>query len=162
GVHEFTVRQQGDRWLAYLAVPNSEVSDHVGDLRIVDVTDPRNPVELNDWGAHKDAGLPVGIHDQCTPWCRGASPDAYLHSVGLSPDGRTAYLAYWDLGVILLDVSEPTALRLLGQFAEPFGDEGNTHSVSVTRDGKLLLVADETAGPPWGGLRLVDISDPTA
>ena len=25
GVHEFTVRQRGDRWLAYLAVSNSEV-----------------------------------------------------------------------------------------------------------------------------------------
>ena len=41
GVHEFTVRQRGDRWFAYLAVSNSEASsDGRGDLRIVDVTDP--------------------------------------------------------------------------------------------------------------------------
>jgi len=26
GVHEFTVRQQGDRWIAYLAVPNSRLA----------------------------------------------------------------------------------------------------------------------------------------
>jgi len=161
GVHEFTVRQQGDRWLAYLAVPNSELSDGTGDLRIVDVTDPRNPVQLKDWGARKDAALPIGIGDQCAPWCRGASPDAYLHSVALGPDGRTAYLSYWDLGVIILDVSEPEAPRFVGRFVEPLTDEGNTHSVGLTHDGKLMLVADETFGPPWGGLRLVDVSDPT-
>jgi hypothetical protein len=162
GVHEFTVRQQGDRWLAYLAVPNAEITDRSGDLRIVDVTDPRNPVQLVDWGAHRDAGLPVGIQEQCAPWCRGVSPDAYLHSVALSADGRIAYLSYWDLGVIILDVSEPATPRFLGRFAEPLTDEGNTHSVSVTRDGHLLLVGDETSGPPWGRLRLVDVSDPSA
>src|SRR5262245_36354226 len=87
GVHEFTVRQQGDRWLAYLAVPNSELLDRGGDLRVVDVTDPRSPVQIAAWGAGKDAGLPIGIDDRCAPVCRGASKDAYLHSVALSPDG---------------------------------------------------------------------------
>ena len=160
GVHEFTVRQQGDRWLAYLAVPNAEITDGAGDLRILDVTDPRNPVELVDWGAKKDAGLPVGNGAQCAPYCRGSVPQAFLHSVNLSPDGRTAYLSYWDLGVILLDVSEPSAPRLLGRFAEPQNAEGNTHSVSLAHDGKLALVADETFGPPWGDLRVVDVQDP--
>jgi hypothetical protein len=160
GVHEFTIRQQGDRWLAYLAVPNSEITDGSGDLRIVDVTDPRHPVQVLDWGARRDAGLPVGAYGQCLPYCRGSVPDAYLHSVALSSDGRTAYLSYWDLGVILVDVTEPTAPRWLGWFAEPLTDEGNTHSVSVAHDGKLMLVADETEAPPWGGLRLVDIVDP--
>jgi hypothetical protein len=162
GVHEFTVRQQGQRWLAYLAVPNSELSDHSGDLRIVDVTDPRNPVQLVDWGAQKDAGLPIGSQQACAPICRGVNPEAYLHSVSLSPDGRIAYLSYWDLGVIMLDVSEPTAPRWLGRFAEPLSDEGNTHSVAPARDGKLMLVADETASPPWGFLRLVDTQDPAS
>jgi hypothetical protein len=160
GVHEFALRQQGDRWLAYLAVPNSEISDGPGDFRIVDVTDPRQPTQVVDWGARKDAGLPVGFYHDCVPYCRGASPEAYLHSVNLSPDGRTAYLAYWDLGVIILDVSEPSAPHWVGWFVEPQTDEGNTHSVSLAMGGKLMLVADETAAPPWGFLRLVDISEP--
>ncbi|MBV9595742.1 MAG: hypothetical protein JOZ87_02695 [Chloroflexi bacterium] len=160
GVHEFTVRQQRDRWLAYLAVPNSEITEGSGDLRIVDFTDPRNPTQVLDWGARKDAGLPVGANGECLPYCRGMAPDAYLHSVALSPDGRTAYLSYWDLGVIILDVTEPSAPRMLGWFKEPLSDEGNTHSVALAHDGKLMLVADETEAPPWGGLRLVDIADP--
>jgi hypothetical protein len=160
GVHEFTVRQRGDRWLAYLAVPNAEITDGSGDLRIIDVSDPRNPAQLVDWGAKKDAGLPVGNGAQCAPYCRGAVPQAFLHSLALSPDGRTAYLSYWDLGVIILDVSEPDAPRWLGRFAEPQAAEGNTHSVSLAHDGKLALVADETFAPPWGRLRLVDVQDP--
>jgi hypothetical protein len=163
GVHEFTVRQQGDRWIAYLAVPNSEISnDRLGDLRIVDVTDPRAPAPLVDWGARRDAGLRVGTGRDCTPECRGQVPQAFLHSVALSPDARTAYLSYWDLGVIMLDVSEPGAPRWLGRFAEPPASEGNTHSVALTASGALALVADETFGPPWGGLRLVDVHDPSA
>jgi hypothetical protein len=161
GVHEFTVRQQGNRWLAYLAVPNSEVGDGSGDLRIVDVTDPRQPFALVDWGAKRDAGLPVGTGAQCAPACRGQVPQAFLHSVTLSADGRTAYLAYWDLGMLMLDVSEPLAPRLLGRFAEPQAAEGNTHSVSLAHNGRLALVADETFGPPWGRLRLVDVQDPS-
>jgi hypothetical protein len=160
GVHELTVRHQGDRWLAFLAVPFSETLDGTGDLRILDVTDPGNPVQLVDWGARKDAGLPVGTGAQCAPYCRGAVPEAFLHSVALSPDGRTAYLSYWDLGVIMLDVSEPAAPRWLGRYAEPQSAEGNTHSVSIAHDGKLALVADETESPPWGRLRLVDVQDP--
>jgi hypothetical protein len=161
GVHEFTVRQRGEHWYAYLAVPNSEISDGRGDLRIVDVTDPRQPDEVANWAARRDAGLAIGTGAQCAPACRGAVAQAFLHSVALSPNGRTAYLSYWDQGVIVLDVSEPATPVWLGQFSEPLAAEGNTHSVALAHGGKLALVADETAAPPWGRLRLVDVQDPS-
>lgn len=161
GVHEFSVSQKDGRWYAYLAAPNSELVSGQGDLRIVDVTDPRQPVQVADWGARKDAGLPIGSGSRCAPACRGAVPESYLHSVAVSADGRTAYLSYWDLGLLMLDVSESGAPRFTGQFAEPWTEEGNTHSVALAQDGKLGLVADETFAPPWGRLRLVDLHDPT-
>lgn len=161
GVHEFAVGQREGHWYAYLAVSNSEITDGRGDLRVVDVTNPREPVELADWGARRDANLPVGSGAQCAPDCRGSVPEAFLHSVQLSADGRTAYLSYWDLGMLVLDVSEPGAPRWLGRFAEPRSAEGNTHSVSLAHAGQLALIGDETFGPPWGGLRLVDVQDPT-
>jgi hypothetical protein len=160
GVHEFTVRQRANRWLAYLAVSNSEINGGPGDLRIVDVTDPAQPTEIADWGARRDAGLPIGTGAQCPTVCRGAIAQSFLHSVTLSPDARTAYLSYWDLGVIILDVSEPASPRWLGRFAEPATAEGNAHSVSLAQEGRLALVADETTAPPWGRLRLVDVLDP--
>lgn len=160
GVHEFGVGRLGDRWYAYLAVPFSDLHDGRGDLRVVDFTDPANPVEIATWSAPRDAGLPVGSGEQCAPHCRGAYPAAYLHSVTVSPDGRLAGLAYWDLGLILLDVSDPAQPRLLGRFAEPAAVEGNTHSVAIIPNGQLALVADETLAPPWGHLRLVDLQHP--
>src|SRR5205814_1727595 len=49
GVHELDLTVQGGRALALLAVPGSE-SSGTGDLRIVDITDPRSPVQIADWG----------------------------------------------------------------------------------------------------------------
>jgi len=161
GVHEFTIGQRGDRLLAYLAVPNSELLDGHGDLRVVDVTDPHTPVEVGNWGAHRATGLPIGLGEECAPECRGASQRALLHSVTLNPDQRTAYLAYWDLGIFVLDVADPLAPRLLGRFVEPPEAEGNTHSLAIG-NGNVALVANETFAPPWGQLHLVDVSDPMA
>src|SRR5207237_7959540 len=50
--------------------------------------------------------------------------------------------------------------RVLWRVAEPQAAEGSTHSVALAHDGRLALVADETFGPPWGRLRLVDVQDP--
>src|SRR2546427_134091 len=83
-----------------------------------------HPTQLLGWGARRDAGLQVGTGYACAPTCRGSVPEVFLHSVALSPDGRTAYLSYWDLGVIVLDVSEPNAPRWLGRYAEPAVAEG--------------------------------------
>lgn len=162
GVHEFAVSRRGESWYAYLAVPNSDLYGERGDLRIVDITDPAKPVEVANWSAPRDAHLPAGRGEQCAPDCRGTIPQAFLHSVAVSPDGRTAYLSYWDLGMLVLDVSEPGAPRYLGRFAEPSDAEGNTHSASVAHGGKLALVADETFAPPWGALRLVDVQNPSS
>jgi len=159
GVHEFTVRQIGDRWYAFLAVPNSESFTSVGDFRVVDVTDPRNPVEVATWGA-PSVGLRVGSGSQCTPDCRGTYAQAFLHSVTISPDATRAYLSYWDLGVLILDISNPAAPTYLGRFVEPQVAEGNAHSVSLTPDGRTMLVGDEVFAPPWSYMRVVDVSDP--
>jgi hypothetical protein len=162
GVHEFAVGQQGDRWYAYLAVPNSELSSGVGDLRVVDLTDPRNPVQVAEWGARRDAGVPIGYNAGCAPDCRGTIAQSFLHSVALSPDGRLAYLSYWYGGVLILDVSAPTAPAYLGRFTASPAAEGNHHSVAIAHGGTLALVADETFAPPWGRLRLVDVQHPDA
>src|SRR5439155_16525566 len=71
GVHEFGAGRLGGRWYAYLAVPFSDLTDGRGDLRVVDFTDPSNPVEVATWSALRDAGLPVGRGAQCAPECRG-------------------------------------------------------------------------------------------
>ena len=53
GVHELDLFQQGSNIYALFATPDSEYFDdkHEGDFRIVDVTDPRAPKQIAEWGA---------------------------------------------------------------------------------------------------------------
>ena len=136
GVHELDLVQQGERVLALLAVPSSEAVNRVGDFRIVDLTNPRRPVQLSHWGAAARLGIDLRGGTGCTDW-------TYLHSARASHDGRRAYLSYWDAGVIVLDIDDPAAPRVLAQLAHPSNEEGATHSVSESADGRHLLVADE-------------------
>ncbi len=131
GVHELDVTVRPDRALALLAVPYGERGGG-GDFRIVDITDPRHPVQLAAWGAGARLGITDGV---------GCNHAVYGHSVRASPDGRLVYLSYWDAGVIVLDITDPTAPRFLGRAVAP-GSEGAVHSADETPSG-LLLVTEE-------------------
>ncbi len=136
GVHELDLVQQGNRVLALLAVPFSESYGSDGDFRIVDVSDPRRPAQLAAWGVHEALGLDLrgGI---------GCNHAIFDHSARASADPNRVYLSYWDAGVIVLDISDPTAPRLLGRIEYGPDDEGETHSVAEAGNGRYLLVADE-------------------
>src|SRR5262245_14099230 len=58
GVHELYLFQRGQRAYALLAVPYAEFfADRGLDFKIVDVTDPRNPVLVGHWGAFSSLGI---------------------------------------------------------------------------------------------------------
>lgn len=154
GVHELALFQRGERAFIAAAVPSSEDIEGVGDFRLVDVTDPRNPVQVSAWGARRDGGI-----------APAAGQALFAHSAWTNADGTLAVLSYWDAGVIFLDISEPAAPRLVGRATYPAGSVGDTHSVWFTEDEKTLLVADETfdtSGGSWGFLRIFDIRNPAA
>lgn len=188
-VHNLWLYQRGDRAFVLLAVPFAEVFDGLvglpaSDFQIVEVTDPTDPQLIGEWTIGRDAGLafgspffadfipPLPAGSDCTPppgtpeLCRGEDfPGVLLHDVWASRNGTVAYLSYWDAGLILLDISDPSNPTLIGRGVEPetFGsDEGNAHAAVPARNGNLALVTDEdfTSGP-WGFLRVFDTSDPT-
>ncbi|MFB6205134.1 MAG: LVIVD repeat-containing protein [Haloglomus sp.] len=130
------------------------------------------------------AGEAVGrwsIADVNEQWT-SVGPNWVLHDVYVH-DG-VAYLAHWDAGTVLLDVSDPTApsflTRIDGQSPselaaltsaeaadESLEPPGNDHYVATNDDGTLLGVGveswdadptDDTGGP--GGVTLFDVSDP--
>ncbi len=181
-VHNTYLYQRGNRAYVLLAVPFAEVFDGFGDFVVMDITDPTDPQIIADWGAGKDGGIAFGSPifpvppfppgSDCTPppgtpeLCRGDSfPGVLLHDVWASTNGGTAYLSYWDAGLILLDISDPTNPTFLGRGEEPptFGnDEGNAHVAVPAQGGNLVLVGDEDFVPgPWGFLRVFDTSDAT-
>lgn len=91
-----------------------------------------------------------------------------LHSMGLSRDGRRAYLAAFGLGLMVADTS-----RLADGHAEPeiptltpvenraTWPVGNAHSaVTMPGTSRHVVVADEIYGCPWGWIHVVDVRDP--
>lgn len=152
GVHELdlTTTPSG-RVLALLSVPNLEAvtSDAAGlggqgDLLIVDITDPANPLLAGEWGVldHPGFGVPfyLGVR-------QGSDARTYLHSVRANADGTRAYLSNWDAGVITLDISDPGAPAFVGRTSFEPGEEGNAHSVDEGKGGDLLVQADEDYTP---------------
>lgn len=141
---ETTVGGVHNAWIAgtrvYLA------NDGTGDLHIVDVTDPRHPKESGRWST--------------------GTPGRYLHDM-IVQDG-IAYLAYWDDGLIILDVGgagkggTPDVPVVVSRYA--YGPGSHTHN--VFRYKQYLFVGDE--GPDFiphpvngssGYIHVLDLSD---
>ncbi len=167
GVHELWVTQRtaDSRILALLAIPFSEDRDVAdrGDLRIVDITDPRAPVEVADWGIRKDLGEPTG-----SGVGQGSFRARFAHSAYANGDGTRAFLSYWDFGVVILDITNPAAPTFTGRTVFRPKADGDTHSVWLTGDEQHLLTADEDTSPGqfspdsevgWGYLRIFSLQN---
>jgi hypothetical protein len=163
GVHNTFIFEQGKRVYVAAVVDFAEIfqfifggSDPaaatVGDLRIVDVTDPTNPVQVGDWGFVKDLGMdPFAVGG-------GAEPFAFVHDVTVEND--IAYASWWDAGLILLDVSDPANPEFISRTDYPDAEEGNTHAAWPAHGGNLVVTSDEDFEPdPWGFMRVFDSQD---
>ena len=150
GIHELEVQHRTDlgRTFVYASVPASEYPDAVspsgyrdqqgrGDFRLIDITDPRSPFEVSDWGiVHDFTGpLPEGL---------GCDPDPiYGHSAEPSADGKSVFLAYWDSGFIKLDLTDPTKPVYQARTIYPANADGDAHSSNYDEARNLLFGADE-------------------
>ncbi|MBV8757985.1 MAG: hypothetical protein JO257_11935 [Deltaproteobacteria bacterium] len=99
----------------------------------------------------------------------GASGNGILHSVSISPDGKTAYLSHQTAGLWLADVSDPAMPHMITTQGLDWAPPGMGPHSAVKAPGRDLLVVTEEiypmpygAGCPWGHLRTVDIRDPMA
>jgi len=144
GSHEVWLQRRGSKAYVYTAIIASEIRTSPDgetpgepDFRIYDVSDPRRPVKVGGWGAWKELGL--------QPF-RSASNTLdgnFVHSVIGNAAGTRAYLSYWNLGTVILDVSDPTRPRYVGR---THGDTKYTHSAWLDEKRKLLVETHERAG----------------
>jgi hypothetical protein len=137
--------------LAYMTANPEGYVGHL--LAVVDIADPAHPTEIGRWwwpGQH--------VADGEKP-----EHDFYLHGPAYVIDGR-AYLGYGRVGMVILDVEDPTDPRLVGRVS--FGDLGSMlgcHS-AVPLVGRDLVVANsetilEGVGDPVNYTCVVDIAD---
>ena len=139
GVHNTFIWQQGSN--AYMMVVDD---DNVQDVHIVDITKPQSPKEITvtgvlDWPADIAAEF-------------GPTAGTFLHDIWVQDNGGTiiAYLAYWDAGLVLLDVTNPAAPVFLGDSVygnpDPLSGEfpaGDGHVAVPSADGTRVLFGDE-------------------
>ncbi len=137
------------RLLSLSTEPGASASGYPsGDLRIVDVTNPEKPAQIASFPREsKSVRSPNG----CRPFSAG-------HSVGVSADGTTAFVAWFDEGVIAVDLSDPASPRQRSQFgyARNRSMEGNAGYVTATQLGgrRLAIVSEEDWIAPSTTLRI--------
>ena len=152
GSHEIWLENARGRVWVYTAIVRSELLSSpdyepklrtatkpgLPDFRIFDVTDPRQPVQVGSWGSWKA----LGIHPNDG---RGVYPANLVHSVITDDAARRAYLSNWDLGTVILDITNPARPLYLGRTrlaeAEPQGD---AHSAALAQGGRILIETHET------------------
>jgi len=140
GVHELGVVQRADgRLLVVAAVVGSFPlsQGRQGDLRIIDATDPRRPRQLADWDVRSDG--PAATRGQLA-----ARQDVFGHSAWPCDGGRKLFASFWSAGVQFLDISDPSAPKLVGQTGYRAGDGyRGAHSGWFNEDETLFVQNDE-------------------
>jgi hypothetical protein len=142
GVHELDLFQRGEHVYALVATPFTEWFDPIapsGDFQIIDVTNPRMPVRVAEWGAGAHNLAPGPFFGQ------GSFGARYAHSARASSDGTKAYVSYWDLGVLTFDITDVTNPVLIARTRYRADADGDAHSVSEY--GSFLLQNDEDFDP---------------
>lgn len=163
GVHEVDVVVRDDgRVLAAATVVQSfpHTEGRQGDLRLVDITDPRDPLELSDWDWRREAAP-----EELAPLLdEVGDEELHAHSVAFADAGKQLWVANWDAGSILLDVADPTQPSQMSRIEQFGSEEGNVHSVVSYAEKGVLLVASEDLHPEetsghragWGHLVVLD------
>jgi hypothetical protein len=160
GVHNlFLFTQESNDYVG--AVVESEF----GNFQIFDITDPTSPTLVGFWGAESNS-----MSDYPAPWPDenyatltdfvkildadaylfsgfGASQNRFLHDITISADGTQAYLANWDAGLILLDISDVTnpvqVSVALDMDNGSLDGEVNSHAVWPSEDGSIVVEGEE-------------------
>jgi hypothetical protein len=158
GVHELdlVVRPDGTS-LALGATPFADFdwlyygARRSGEVHIVDITDPAHPSRLSTWSVFEDSDLEsVGGDPYISSFQgMGSFTAVFAHSVRAADDGDTAYVSYWDAGVVKLDISDPSDPTIVGRTQYTPGEDGDAHSMFPLDVGgnRYVLQNDEDFDP---------------
>ena len=147
GIHR--VWYTGGRW-AYVSVLLDGFTDYI--FMTVDMTDPAKPREA---GRYWLPGMNQAKGER--PTWPAASRYGLHHAI---VHGDTAYGAWRDAGLVMIDVADRTAPKLITHrnWSPPFG--GGTHNCLPLPDRGLLVVLDEAVlDRQEDGLKLIWIFD---
>ncbi len=148
GCHEIdlVVRRKG-RVLAGCADILAESINGRREVTVVDATNPRRPYTTGRWGIKGDKGIDPGANPENV----GCVPASFAHSVRFAHGGRTLYASYWDHGLVRLAVGSKARLRYVTRIdIAPPDEDGDVHSMTPARRGRLALINPEDFSPVSG------------
>jgi hypothetical protein len=152
GVHNLFLFTQGSN--DYVGLVAGTAFDN---FMIFDITDPTSPTMASAWGAEEifdpgvgDETVDVGRVLDAALWLLdgfGASQNRFLHDITITADGTQAYLANWDAGLVLLDISDVTDPQLVSVALDvangSLDGEVNSHAVWPSEDGSIVVEGEE-------------------
>jgi hypothetical protein len=164
GFHELdvAVTDSGQVLVATTAMQSLLHTDGLlGDVRLIDITDPASPVELANWDFRRDVAP-----DPELTLSRDELQQQHAHSVAFAAGGTRLWVAHWDAGSILLDVSDPGAPKLVKWVDVAASAEGDVHSVISNPEEGLVVVSSEDLYPlegeghaaGWGHQLILDLA----
>jgi hypothetical protein len=135
---------------------------------ILDISDRRNPVIAGRWwvpGQEKGTTTPPSdgaLHTH--GFCCGNGADVHLHGPPY-PVGNLVYLPYGAAGLIVLDISDVSRPRQVGQlsFSPPFHSRFGVHGVLPVPERGIAFANSENISYGKGPAHhssIIDISDP--
>lgn len=149
GVHRMWFTE--DSPLAFMSASLAGFTDRI--LVIFDLSDPTGPREVGRWwlpGMNADAG-------EMPTW--DASRRCTCHHAVVQ--GNRAYVGWWDLGAVILDVTDPGNPQLLAHL--DWYEEGGGATHTLLPLGRWLVAADEALASwpeiPEKRIRLIDAAD---
>jgi len=167
-----------DRYL-YGCASTTETKKPAGtaqSLTVVDYSDPKNPTQVSVFHIQGQfEGETYAADDQKNPAPAPGTtgyPDSTQQIIQcheVNKDGNRLWVAWRDAGVLLLDASDPKALKQLGRFdyvpAYNGGTLGASHTAAVVphtaTNASLVVANDEIFACPAGVDRVIDVTDPT-
>ncbi|WP_247728324.1 PKD domain-containing protein [Halovivax limisalsi] len=114
------------------------INNSAAQIHLIDISND-NPSEITNWGLS------------------GAS---ILHDIWWQDD--ILWMAYWDDGTVMLDVSDPSNPSMIGKVRD--GSDrypNNDHYVILTEDASTVAIGKEQLGGNPLGIELWDVSDKT-
>jgi hypothetical protein len=159
GVHRMTY---WDAPYAYMSGSDEGFIDQF--LVIVDLSQPSRPREVGRWwfpGQHTGAGeQPTWTPTEAHGASDGARRYALHHPL---IRGDRAYCGWWDAGLVILDIADKTAPRLVSHLEFGADVSTATHTALPVPGRDLLVVTDEQLARDCQGMqtrvRVVDIAD---
>ncbi|MEH7439365.1 hypothetical protein V7182_17975 [Neobacillus drentensis] len=170
GTHELYLTVQGDNVYVLTADCYADYYSHGKrmDVSIVDVSNPSNPETVYEFNPRNYISQVSNENYDGYNWTdeEGIKRTAFAHSVKTDETGKTAFLSYWDLGTIMLDISDAKNPVYLGRTDFANTVQGAAHSMDLAKGGTVLVETREVFGPvregfesAYGYTMIYDIKD---